>query len=125
MNLLTETLSVTTSLVRATDLDRSTVRTIVGSVGEILVEGGGRYSVATGVTAQALDMGGVTTGSVLYLASNWPVTVILNGSASIPVGILVDNEPGFLLLLNTAVTSVAITNMSGNAANIDFFIAGV
>jgi hypothetical protein len=120
----TETLSLTTALVRSTDLDRSTVRNIVGSVGEISVEGGGLYSVATGITNQALSLGGVTTAAVLYISSDQPVTVLINTN-SIPLGTDPNNEPGFLLLLNTGVTSVGVTNMSGNAANIDFFVAGV
>lgn len=121
----TETLSFTTSLVRATNLDRSTVRTIIASVGDVAVEGGGKYSVATSVTAQALSMGGVTTGMVLYLSSDQSVTVILNGTTSISVGTSTENEPGVLLLMNTSITSIAITNFSGNAANIDCFVAGV
>lgn len=125
MPLTTETLSFTTSLVRATALDRSTVRTIIASVGDVAVEGGGKYSVPTSVTAQVLSTGGVTTGLVLYISSDQAVTVILNGTASIPVGTSADNKPGVLLLMNTTITSVAITNFSGNAANIDFFVAGV
>jgi hypothetical protein len=120
----TESLKFTTSLIRATDLDRSTVRTVIGSMDGIKVEGGGLYTIATGVTAQALSLGGVTTGTVLYLSTTMPITAILNGSP-IPIGVDTQNEPGILLFTNTAITSVAITNASGSAAYIDFFIAGV
>jgi len=78
------------------------------------------YEVATGTTDGAISLGPVTTATVVYVKSDQTVTVKHNASATA----ITITANGFILLFNTSVTALTVTNASGSTANMKIYFAG-
>lgn len=74
-------------------------------------------SIATGVTAQVLSLGAITTVSELLLISSVTVSIKINGSLTALAGKV-------FLLSGAAITSLTISNASGSTAQVQLVLAG-
>ena len=79
------------------------------------------YEIATGVTDEAISIGGVATIDVLFLESDQAITLNINSSTG--TDITVDaNKP--LLITGTSITALYVSNSSGSTANIRYVLLG-
>lgn len=76
--------------------------------------------VADSTSDTALDLGGVTTGALLYMYSDQTVSIDLNDSTETAKQVTA-NRP---LLWHGSFTNVYITNASGSTANVQYGIYG-
>ena len=74
--------------------------------------------VADTTVDQSISLGGITTCSQLFLLSDQVVSIKLNGSTT---GI----SGKVFLFKDSAITSLSVSNSSGNVANIRTIMAGV
>jgi hypothetical protein len=73
--------------------------------------------VTTGTTDQAVNLEGMTTVIDLMAISDQVISLKINGSAT--------ETPGTVFLISgTDITSLAITNASGQTANVQIVMAG-
>jgi len=80
--------------------------------------------IADAVTDQAISLGFVTTVKGLLIESDRAITVKINGSdTGLPIGHTAD-EGGALLLTATSVTTLTLSNASGETANIYISLPG-
>lgn len=88
---------------------------------------GRRITLADGVTDQAINFvgaDGLTTAKALMIKTDQPITAKLNGSSTaIPIGHAAD-EPATLMIDATTITSLSLSNASGNTANIIISLPG-
>ena len=78
-----------------------------------------RRSVATGVSNQALDFGTVAAAKVLWVVSDYEITLKVDGESTGHPGkkfILINEDGDF--------TAATITNASGSTAIVEYLIAG-
>jgi len=73
--------------------------------------------VADAASNQAISLGGLTTAETVLLVSDTPITFKVNGAAD---GVACT----ILLLLEAAVTSLTVSNASGQAAIVRVHLAG-
>ncbi len=78
--------------------------------------------VLTGVSGQAVRIigtQGITTVTGLVITSDQTISVSYNGGTAIPL-----TANGFHMFSNTSITAMAITNASGNTANVTHWLVG-
>lgn len=124
-----ETISINSSLVRSTNLDRSVIRPFVLSKGSIKEEKSGVITLPTTSTPVevALDLGGVDTAKFVYLETDQPITVLFNAAPlvnGVPVGTDGNDKPAAAIFVNCEVTEIEVVNQSGNEVSIYYFVAG-
>ncbi|SRR5258706_2472686 len=78
--------------------------------------------VLTGVSGQAVRIigtQGITTVTGVLVTSDQPISVSYNAGTAISM-----TANGFHMFANTSITAMAITNASGNTANVTMWLVG-
>lgn len=85
-----------------------------------------RYRVADGATNQTIDLAGLTSAQYILIKSSRAVTIRINATDSIPIGIIDGFSYGYLLLSagDGSVTSMDVSNSSGGTAQVLVQLAG-
>jgi hypothetical protein len=120
--------SLSLSSTTAEEMDVANVAPSSYEITDALSEGSSRtYKVAHGVSAQAVDLAGLSAVNLIYVRTNRAVTFHITspaGTENIPVAVPTGNENGHLLLNTAGVTSLAISNSSGGTARVMVVLAG-
>ncbi|SRR6266849_4164577 len=109
-------MSTTTPLGITGPLDIVQALAITIDTGPLLVQ------VVTGVSGQAVRIigtQGITTVTGLLITSDQTISVGYNGGTAITL-----IASGFHMFSDTSVTAIAITNASGNTANVTMWLVG-
>lgn len=93
---------------------------------DIVEHGGGEYLIPDGTTDLAINFGPVTTAYALRIESNQPITAKINGASTpLPIGRDADTKAVLQISQTAGITSLSISNASGNAANVYISLPGV
>jgi hypothetical protein len=88
-------------------------------------EGGTRtYRVINGATNQAMDLAGLASVEFIALKTDKEITIRLNGSESITVKPPTDFSYGYLAVSTESVTSIDVSNSSGDTAVVQVQLGG-
>lgn len=125
------TVSLTSSLVKSTSVDRTTLISFLKSVARLREGSNLEYNLAT-TTVQSfveLPLGGVDTVRLLALITDQPIEVRLNDDGSdhtdiFQVGNSSEDPAGMLLIMETNITKLEVSNDFGNEAHIEYYVAG-
>jgi hypothetical protein len=79
-----------------------------------------RYRVADGVANQVIDLAGLTAAQYLFFRTNREVTIQINGTDSIPLGIIDGFAFGYFILTapSAGITALDVSNSSGGNAQL-------
>ena len=117
--------SVSLSSTSAEEEDICNIKPSSYEVSDALGEGSSRtYKVPDGTAGSVVDLAGLTEVSYLYVRTNKPITLNLNGSEAIPVAVPDGNDFGYLAMNVTGVTSLTVDNSSGATARVLVVLAG-
>jgi hypothetical protein len=90
-------------------------------ISDALNEGSTRkYRVADGVANQTIDLAGLASAQYVLIKANRQITVRLNATDSIPLGIIEGFSYGYLLLTapDGGITAMDVSNASGGTAQV-------
>ena len=96
-------------------------------ISDALNEGSTRkYRVADGVVNQVIDLAGLASAQYVLIKSSRAVVIRLNGSDSIPMGIIDGFSYAYLVLSASEgdITSMDVSNSSGGTAQVLVQLAG-
>lgn len=83
-----------------------------------------RFTLAGNATDQAFHFGQLTTAHTVYITSNREISVKFNGSSvALPIG-RANTKKGGLCIQETSITSLSLTNNSGEDAEVYVCLAG-
>ncbi|MBT8428395.1 MAG: hypothetical protein KJN79_00640 [Gammaproteobacteria bacterium] len=102
---------------RTEDVTTTTVRT------DITEEMSGTLEVADAVVDQAVQLGGVATGKVLYLESDRELTFKFNGGTDV-LKLTPTTGAKAKLMWEGEFTALAVSNASGETATLTYYVAG-
>lgn len=118
------TISTSFGLLKSDSVARRTLFSIARGIGGLLEETSLSIKVPTNTTEQAVPMGGITTGKVLYISCTEPLKVTLNRvNPGEGEGFNV-SEDGLFLLLDTEITTIHVSNTSGSESLMNMYLAG-
>lgn len=90
---------------------------------DITEEMSGTIEIANAVTDQAIQLGGVTAGKILYLESDRELTFKFNGGSD-ALKLSPTNAAKAKLMWEGEFTALTVSNASGATAVLTYFIAG-
>ena len=81
------------------------------------------FTVANALSDVAIPIGSLTSVNMIVLFSDGPVTVKLaGGGTALPVG--ATGQSGVLVLVGAGVTTILVSNTSGAARKLRYFVGG-
>lgn len=125
------TVSLNSSLVKSTSVDRTTLMSFMKSVARLREGSRLEYNLATTTTQvfSELPLGGVETVRLLAIVTDQPIEVRLNDDGSdhtdiFQIGNSSEDPAGMVLIMETNITKVEVSNDFGNEAHIEYYVAG-
>lgn len=115
------TLSLLANLLESTTKTRTTRDSVAIGVGDLeQIQSIGQVYV-TGAVEAVFPLAGIETVQALWMTSDQDVTVFF-GAATVGFSL---KGGGILVLMNTSITSIKISNSSGNKADVRAILGGI